>query len=32
MKAVILVGGYGAVREVCDLFYKYHITNKESEQ
>jgi YrbI family 3-deoxy-D-manno-octulosonate 8-phosphate phosphatase len=25
------LGGHGAVREVCDLISKYHITNKEKE-
>jgi len=25
------LGGYGAVREVCDLVYKYHIISKRSE-
>jgi YrbI family 3-deoxy-D-manno-octulosonate 8-phosphate phosphatase len=25
------LGGYGAVREVCDLVYKYHTTNRGSE-
>ena len=25
------LGGYGAVREVCDLVYKYHIVDKRSE-
>ena len=25
------LGGYGAVREVCDLVYKYHIISKMSE-